>query len=89
MVTMNYSSGFLGHKGMKRGAIFNLLFSSFPKEWTVLVWYTYAEEVVVVVQQEKKTPLQTFIALQKSLGLMELETSTYKTIAKKRVIILS
>ena len=83
MVTMNYSSGFLGHKGMKRGAIFNILFSSFPKEWTVLVWYTYAEEevVVVVVQQEKKTPLQTFIALQKPLGLMERETSTYKTIA--------
>ena len=30
-MTMNYSSGFLGHKGMKRGAIFNLLFFFLPK----------------------------------------------------------
>ena len=50
MVTMNYSSGFLGHKGMKRGAIFNS--PSFSEEWTVLVWYTYAEELVV--QQERR-----------------------------------
>ena len=89
MVTMNYSSGFLGHKGMKRGAIFNSPSFSFFFRRMDCFSVVHLRRRTSGTTREKKTPLQTFIALQKPLGLMERETSTYKTIAKKRVIILS
>ena len=89
MVTMNYSSGFLGHKGMKRGAIFNSPSSFFLPKRMDCFSVVHLRRRTSGTTREKKTPLQTFIALQKPLGLMERETSTYKTIAKKRVIILS